>query len=94
MLKNLKRSLIGILLGLSQFIAKPACLNGRFDKPTFLHKLLIYKLQNALQCVLEQLSSLILLTELLRLLTGQMREEDLVMIQESEESPHGGADKA
>jgi len=37
---------------------------------------------------------LILLTELLRLLTGQMREEDLVMIQESEESPHGGADKA
>jgi TRAP-type transport system small permease protein len=36
---------------------------------------------------------LILLTELFRLLTGQMREEDLVMIQESEESPHG-ADKA
>jgi hypothetical protein len=26
------------------------------------------------------------------LLTGQMREEDLVMVQESEESPHG-ADK-
>ena len=40
------------------------------------------------------LGGLILLTELLRLLTGQMREEDLVMIQESEESPHGGADKA
>ena len=39
------------------------------------------------------LGGLILLTELLRLLTGQMRDEDLVMIQESEESPHG-ADKA
>jgi hypothetical protein len=30
-----------------------------------------------------------LLTELMRLLTGQVRDEDLVMIQESEESPHG-----
>ncbi|MEK7344548.1 MAG: TRAP transporter small permease [Pseudomonadota bacterium] len=40
------------------------------------------------------LGGLILLTELLRLLSGQMRDEDLVMIQESEESPHGGADKA
>lgn len=40
------------------------------------------------------LGGLILLTELLRLLTGQMREQDLVMIQESEESPHGGAEKA
>lgn len=40
------------------------------------------------------LGGLILLTELWRLLTGQMRDEDLVMIQESEESPHGGADKA
>ena len=40
------------------------------------------------------LGGLILLTELVRLLTGQMRDEDLVMIQESEESPHGGADKA
>jgi TRAP-type C4-dicarboxylate transport system permease small subunit len=35
------------------------------------------------------LGGLILLAELLRLLTGQMRDEDLVMIQESEESPHG-----
>lgn len=40
------------------------------------------------------LGGLIVLTELVRLLTGQMRDEDLVMIQESEESPHGGADKA
>lgn len=40
------------------------------------------------------LGGLILLTEFLRLLTGQMRDEDLVMIQESEESPHGGVDKA
>jgi TRAP-type C4-dicarboxylate transport system permease small subunit len=39
------------------------------------------------------MGGLILLTELLRLLTGQLRDEDLVMIQESEESPHG-ADKA
>lgn len=39
------------------------------------------------------LGGLILLTELFRLLTGQMRDADLVMIQESEESPHG-ADKA
>ena len=39
------------------------------------------------------MGGLILLTELFRLLTGQMRDEDLVMIQESEESPHG-ADKA
>jgi TRAP-type C4-dicarboxylate transport system permease small subunit len=39
------------------------------------------------------LGGLILLTELVRLLTGQMREEDLVMVQESEESPHG-ADKS
>lgn len=38
------------------------------------------------------LGGLILLTELVRLLTGRMREEDLVMVQESEESPHG-ADK-
>jgi TRAP-type C4-dicarboxylate transport system permease small subunit len=35
------------------------------------------------------LGGLILLAELLRLLTGQMRDEELVMIQESEESPHG-----
>ena len=35
---------------------------------------------------------LVLLTELWRLLTGQVRDEDLVMIQESEESSHG-ADK-
>ncbi len=39
------------------------------------------------------LGGLILLTELLRLLTGQVPDEDLVMVQESEESPHG-ADKA
>ena len=39
------------------------------------------------------MGGLILLTELLRLLTGQLRDEELVMIQESEESPHG-ADKA
>jgi hypothetical protein len=39
------------------------------------------------------LGGLILLTDLLRLLTGQLRDEDLVMIQETEESPHG-ADKA
>jgi TRAP-type C4-dicarboxylate transport system permease small subunit len=32
---------------------------------------------------------LILLTELLRLLTGKASDEDLVMVQESEESPHG-----
>ncbi|WP_310626763.1 TRAP transporter small permease [Limnohabitans sp.] len=31
---------------------------------------------------------LILLAEFLRLLTGQVRDEDLVMIQESEEAPH------
>ncbi len=42
--------------------------------------------------VLAVLGGLILLTELLRLLTGRMRDEDLVMVQESEESPHG-ADK-
>lgn len=34
------------------------------------------------------LGGLILLTELLRLLSGQMRDEALVMVQESEESPH------
>lgn len=40
------------------------------------------------------LGGLIILTEFFRLLTGQIRDEDLVMIQESEESPHGEADKA
>lgn len=35
------------------------------------------------------LGGLILLSDLFRLLTGQMSDEDLVMIQESEESPHG-----
>jgi TRAP-type C4-dicarboxylate transport system permease small subunit len=40
------------------------------------------------------LGGLILLTDLVRLLTGQMRDEDLVMIQESEESVHGGSDKS
>ena len=39
------------------------------------------------------LGGLILLTDLLRLLTGQTRDEDLVMIQESEESAHGGSGK-
>jgi TRAP-type C4-dicarboxylate transport system permease small subunit len=40
------------------------------------------------------LGGLIILNEFVRLLTGQIRDEDLVMIQESEESPHGQADKA
>ena len=40
------------------------------------------------------LGGLIILTEFFRLLTGQIRDEDLVMIQESEESPHGEAPKA
>lgn len=35
------------------------------------------------------LGGLILLTDLLRLLMGQVRDDDLVMVQESEESPHG-----
>jgi TRAP-type C4-dicarboxylate transport system permease small subunit len=35
------------------------------------------------------LGGLILLVEFVRLLTGQVRDEDLVMIQESEEAPHG-----
>jgi TRAP-type C4-dicarboxylate transport system permease small subunit len=35
------------------------------------------------------LGGLILLVEFIRLLTGQVRDEDLVMIQESEEAPHG-----
>lgn len=39
------------------------------------------------------LGGLILLTELLRLLSGQVRDEDLVMVQDTEESPHG-AEKA
>ncbi len=34
-------------------------------------------------------AGLVLLTELWRLLTGQMRDEDLVSVRESEESPHG-----
>ena len=40
------------------------------------------------------LGGLIILNEFVRLLTGQTRDEDLVMIQESEESPHGATDKA
>lgn len=40
------------------------------------------------------LGGLIILNEFVRLLTGQIRDEDLVMIQESEESPHGANDKA
>jgi TRAP-type C4-dicarboxylate transport system permease small subunit len=39
------------------------------------------------------LGGLILLTDLLRLLTGKTRDEDLVMVQESEESAHRGSDK-
>jgi TRAP-type C4-dicarboxylate transport system permease small subunit len=35
------------------------------------------------------MGGLILFAELLRLLTGDVRDEDLVMIQESEEVPHG-----
>ena len=35
------------------------------------------------------LGSLILGAEFIRLLAGQVRDEDLVMIQESEEAPHG-----
>ena len=35
------------------------------------------------------LGGLILLVEFVRLLSGQVRDEDLVMIQESEEAPHG-----
>ena len=35
------------------------------------------------------MGGLILSAEFIRLLTGQVRDEDLVMIQESEESPHG-----
>ncbi len=40
------------------------------------------------------LGGLIILTEFVRLLTGQIRDEDLVMIQESEESAHGETHKA
>jgi TRAP-type C4-dicarboxylate transport system permease small subunit len=39
------------------------------------------------------LGGLVLLTDLMRVLAGQVRDDDLVMIQETEESPHG-ADKA
>jgi len=39
------------------------------------------------------LGGLILLTDLLRLLKGKTRDEDLVMVQESEESAHRGSDK-
>jgi TRAP-type C4-dicarboxylate transport system permease small subunit len=35
------------------------------------------------------LGGLVLSAEFIRLLTGQVRDEDLVMIQESEEAPHG-----
>jgi TRAP-type C4-dicarboxylate transport system permease small subunit len=35
------------------------------------------------------LGGLILSAEFIRLLTGHVRDEDLVMIQESEEAPHG-----
>jgi TRAP-type C4-dicarboxylate transport system permease small subunit len=40
------------------------------------------------------LGGLIILNEFVSLLMGQVRDEDLVMIQESEESPHGKTDKA
>ena len=36
------------------------------------------------------LGGLIILTELLRLLTGKLGDDELVTIQESEETPHGG----
>lgn len=36
------------------------------------------------------MGGLILSAEFIRLLTGHVRDEDLVMIQESEEAPHGG----
>lgn len=36
------------------------------------------------------LGGLIILTELLRLLGGKLRDDELVTIQESEETPHGG----
>jgi hypothetical protein len=35
------------------------------------------------------MGGLILSAEFIRLLTGHVRDEDLVMIQESEEAPHG-----
>jgi TRAP-type C4-dicarboxylate transport system permease small subunit len=35
------------------------------------------------------LGALVLLNDLWRLLTGQLRDEDLVMVQDTEESPHG-----
>jgi len=37
------------------------------------------------------IGGLILAVEFIRLLTGHVRDEDLVMIQESEEVPHGGS---
>ena len=40
--------------------------------------------------VFATLGGLILLADLMRLLTGQVRDEDLLMIRETEESPHGG----
>lgn len=39
------------------------------------------------------LGALILLTDLFRLLTGQVRDEDLVMVQESESAPHSSHGK-
>jgi TRAP-type transport system small permease protein len=35
------------------------------------------------------LGGLVLLSDLWRLLTGQMRDDQLVLMQESEEAPHG-----
>lgn len=40
------------------------------------------------------LGGLILLMELVRLFTGGLSEQDLIAIQESEETPHGETDKA
>jgi TRAP-type C4-dicarboxylate transport system permease small subunit len=39
------------------------------------------------------LGGLILLTDLFRLLTGQVRDEDLIMVQESESPPHSSHGK-
>ena len=39
------------------------------------------------------LGGLMIAIELMRLLTGQLRDQDLVMIQESEDAPHGDGQK-
>jgi TRAP-type C4-dicarboxylate transport system permease small subunit len=40
------------------------------------------------------LGGLVLLSDLWRLLTGQMRDDQLVLMQESEEAPHGDSKAA